>query len=174
MTYTLSSTWLSPQIATLSSNPTSSTAQLVIPANTLSFGIYQFTYQVYALVTSSNTLLSSNIESVFVEIVPTGLAVFALANGVSGVMIGYQQVFTLSPGLYSIDFDYLISPSILNYKFYCSTVMLNVTSSPNNNDDLMTFKMNSSLAMSANKTCFAANCNFFLNIRFTNSVTPTK
>ena len=166
LSYTLTSTWLSPQIATLSSNPTSSTAQLVIPANTLSFGTYEFTYQVNALVSSSNTLLSSNVPSVFVEIIPTGLAVFALANGVSGVMIGYQQAYTLSPGLYSIDFDYLISPNNLNFKFYCSTVMLNMPSSTKNNFDLMAFKMNSSLATSANNTCFSSTSNFLMNFCF--------
>jgi hypothetical protein len=146
----------------LSSNPTSSTAQLVVPANTLSFGIYEFTYQVNALVTLSNTLLSSNVPSIVVEIIPTGLAVFALANGVSGVLIGYQQAYTLSPGLYSIDFDYLISPSILNFKFYCSTVMLSMPSSTKNNLDLMAYKMNSSLAMSANSTCFASTSNYLI------------
>ena len=158
--YTLNSLWSSPQLATLSSNPTSTTAQLVIPANTLSYGIYEFTYQLNALVTSSNILLSSNVPIIYVEIVPTGLAVFALANGVSGIMIGYQQAYTLYPGLYSIDFDYIIAPSILNFTFFCSTVMLSTPSSASiNNYDLMAYKLNSSMVMSANHTCFAFNCN---------------
>ena len=163
MSYTFSSLWQSPQITTLSSNPTSSSAQLVIPANTLSYGVYEFIFQVTATITSSNIVLASNIQSVYIEIIPTGLAVFAIANGVSGFVIGYQQTYTLSPGLFTIDFDYIVSPSSLNFTFYCSTVMLNGLNSfstTSNSYDLMTYKMNTSLPMNSNQTCFPSNGNF--------------
>ena len=164
LSYTLTSIWLSPQISNLASISTSSLAQLVIPSNTLSYGIYEFTYQVIATITSTNVVLAANIQSTFVQIVPTGLAVFAIPNGVSGIMIGSLQSYVLSPGLYSIDFDNIIAPGTLIYKFYCQTMVLNIPNSvlTSNEYDLLSYKNNASLPMTSNQTCFSSNSNIIL------------
>ena len=141
----------------LSSNPTWQSTSLVIQAYTLAYGLYAFNFQTNVTITSGNVFLTNNITT-YVQIVPTGLAVFGLQNGVSGILIGTQQSFSLNPALYSLDLDNLIQPSSLQFKFYCfpiitgSGIVVNTTQ----NIDLMTYKNNSQLQMNWNTTCFSS------------------
>ena len=139
--------------------PTASASELVIPANTLPYGVYKFTYAVNVVL--SNGSILSNTASTFGRIVPTGFIVFALQNGIFRQLIGSQQSLDLNPGAYSIDPDNVISPSSLNYTFYCSTLNLSSTTPISLiNTDLLTYKQNSQLAMASNRTCFSSNCKY--------------
>ena len=160
LSYSQTNTWtLSridlPQVISLTDNPTSTTPELVMPANSLEYGLYQFTFQV-DIQTSSNAL--SNSIYTFIQIIPTGLAVFALQNGISSLLIGSKQAFVLNPAAYSVDLDNLVSPSSLQYKIFCNTINLNSSTQSNQvSTDLLTFKSNASLVMASNVTCFSSN-----------------
>ena len=160
--YTLTNAWQAsridaPQTVELTTNPTCLSSGLVIQPYTLAYGLYEFTFQV-SLTLSDGRILTS-MASTFVQIVPTGLAVYALQNGVANILVGSQQPLTLDPASYSVDLDYLIATSSLQYTFYCHT--LDVKS---NNllayslPDLLTYKLNSALAMASNQSCFDSNC----------------
>ncbi len=152
---------LSWQAISMSVYPTASSVELVIQANTLAYGLYRFKFQV-DITEKSNLLLSNNIET-FIQIIPTGLNVFAIRNGIKNQLIGYNQEFTLSPAEYSKDLDDLILPSSLSFKFYCRTLNLNnnFKSSQINLIDLMTtLKTVPSLPMNRTTTCFSSTSNF--------------
>ena len=173
--YILTYTWLASrmdiaQTIDLTTNPTSASSQLIISANSLAYGLYNFTFRVEVAMWDNSVL--SNSANTFVQIVPTGLAVYALRNGISSILIGSQQKLVLNPATYSIDLDDFISPSSLQYTFYCNTINLNLkTESPDEpdeyqieqmsiaaKDDLLAYKINPQLAMAANRTCFSSNC----------------
>jgi hypothetical protein len=146
----------------LYANPTWQSTSLVIQANTLAYGLYAFKFQTNVTIpkTISNIFLTNNIAT-YVQITPTGLAVYGLENGVLGLLIGSQQSFSLKPALYSLDLDLLIKPSSLQYKFYCFTIsqgsntIVNATQSV----DLFSYKNNSLFQMNSNSTCFSSNSN---------------
>ena len=143
----------------LSSNPSWQSSELAIQANSLSYGVYVFNFETNVTLSSNNTLLTNNL-STYVQIIPTGLAIYGLPNGVSGLLVGSLQSFSLKPALYSVDMDNLISPNSLIFKFYCSTIEANSVLSSNNNNvnmDLLTYKNNSLLQMTWNATCFSSN-----------------
>jgi len=149
----------------LSSNPTWQSTSLVIQAYTLSYGLYEFNFQTNATITKANNVvvaLTNNLAT-YVQIVPTGFAVFGLQNGVSGLLVGTQQSFSLKPALYSLDLDSLVQPSSLQYKFYCFTINQNSITTVNTSlsVDLFTYKNNSLLQMNSNATCFQTNSKFF-------------
>ena len=148
----------------LSSNPTWQSTSLVIQAYTLSYGLYEFNFQTNATITKANNVvvaLTNNLTT-YVQIIPTGFAVFGLQNGVSGLLVGTQQSFILKPALYSLDLDSLVQPSSLQYKFYCFTINKNSITSVNTSQsiDLFTYKNNSLLQVKSNATCFQSNSKF--------------
>ena len=159
LTYTQVNTWLLTRVdiqqtIDLTTNPTSTQSELVMQANTLAYGTYQFTYQVSISVQSMASFTSS--VSTCIQIVPTGLAIFALQNGISSLLIGYGQSQILSPPLYSFDFDALAIISSLTFKYYCS--VSSSSSSNLNKIDLATYKKNPSYStMNASQDCFSSN-----------------
>ena len=60
----------------LTSNPTFRSSELVMQSNTLEFGLYQFIFQID--VVSSKLYNVTNSASTFIQIIPTGLAIFGL------------------------------------------------------------------------------------------------
>jgi hypothetical protein len=161
LTYTQANKWTLRRIDILTSmdlttNPTSTQSELVIQANTLSYGTYEFTYQV-SINTQNMIPLTSSI-STYIQIMPTGLAVFALQNGISTLLIGFGQSQILNPSLYSFDFDMLAVMSGLKFKFYCVLSSLSTTHS--NQIDLATYKSNPFYSsMNASQACFTSNGN---------------
>jgi hypothetical protein len=143
------------QLKDLSANPTFASSEIVIESNTLEYGLYEFTIQVEIKVLSS--VLKSKV-STFVEIIPTGLVVFGLENGIQSISIGFSQALVLNPIKYSFDFDNMASISNLSFKFYCSPISnynyIGSSLSDTGDKDLATFKRNSSLKMSP---CFTSN-----------------
>ena len=132
-TYTINNKWSSSLIVNstyliktdLTSNPTWQSTSLVIQPNSLTYGLYAFNFQVnVTIVKATNIFLSNNITT-YAQINPTGLVVYGLQTGVSGLLVGTQQSFSLNPALYSLDLDSLVQPSSLQYKFYCFTINKN-------------------------------------------------
>jgi hypothetical protein len=76
-------------------------AELYIPPQTLSYGIYQLKLTVTMI--SSLNLISSS--SAYVQIIPSGISANLLQYGTSMITRGYQQNLTLDPGTFSVDLD---------------------------------------------------------------------
>ena len=149
-------------IIDLSANPTSILSELVIKENSLAYGLYKFQFQVMVTF-NGNSQISSNLAETYIQIIPTGLAVFAIENGVSSVLIGTKQSFALQPSVFSLDFDNIIQPSKLNFAFYCKTVNLsdpNSINTPASTIDLLSYKNNQALIMDRNLNCFGNNSNY--------------
>jgi hypothetical protein len=145
-----------PKIIDLTKNPTFQSSELVIQSNTLDFGVYEFIFKINVVSTDLNNV--SNTANTFIQIIPSGLAIFGLQNGISSQLVGSSQSFILNPGLYSLDLDYLLSMNKLNYTFYCNSINSNrINSSSKTTIDLATYKKNPQLAMQWNDTCFDSN-----------------
>jgi hypothetical protein len=84
----------------LSSNPTWQSTILVTQANSLAFGLYAFNFQTNVTITkTSNILFQTNNITTYVQIIPSGLAVYGLENGVSSLLIGTQTIIQLEASL---------------------------------------------------------------------------
>ena len=97
-TWTLNKTDTS-ELINLSNNPTHKKTELVVPAYTLLYGYYEFKFQVNMILINSGITLS-NTALTYIQIIPTGLAIFAIENGVSSQLIGAEQPFVLNPAEY--------------------------------------------------------------------------
>ena len=144
----------------LSSNPTSTSTELLIKENTLEYGLYSFKLKVIVYFNSNSNL--TNEDETFIEIIPTGIAIFGLENGVNSIVIGSQQSLNLSPGVYTKDMDEVITPDTLKYQFYCKTVSSSNINGVNSLIDLKTYKNDPSLVLFSNQTCFGFKCKYFL------------
>ena len=144
----------------LTSNPTSSSAELLIKENKLEFGLYHFHLQVIVIFNTNKNV--TNTDETFIEIIPTGLAVFALENGVSSTLIGSQQALTLSPSVFTKDMDEIITPDKLAFKFYCKTINPYSKNEISSSIDLATYKNNATLDFIRNQTCFGSKSELFL------------
>ena len=157
----LNETTLQPITAlNLASNPTSASSVLVIRENTLDYGLYLFSLEV-GVTYNTISFVASNVAQTFIQIIPTGLAVFAIQNGVSSVLIGSLQAFSLQPSIYTIDMDDIVTPDKLSFTYFCKTVNL---SDPNSvfysQNDLNAYKNNPNLVMSRNQTCFGVSSKY--------------
>ena len=154
-------------IINLSQNPTSQSSELVIKENTLGYGLYMFQFQV---VVSFNGMsqISSNVAVTYMQVIPTGLAVFSIANGVSYVLIGTNQLFSLQPSVYSVDLDNIVVPSQLTFAYYCKTVNLsdpNSMNAPASQFDLLSYKTNQAV-LNWNPDCFVnSSKKYFIKLR---------
>lgn len=107
----------------LGDNPTLTSETLVIRRNTLSYGLYRIVRYVEMEVEKGilkfiNTALSAE-QDTYIKIVPSGIAVFGLENGLDFIKIGFFQKLSLEPLKYSYDMDFLVKTSSLNFNFYC-------------------------------------------------------
>ena len=164
LTYSQANQWLLSRIdiqetIDLTMNPSSTTSELVMQSNSLAYGTYIFSFQVNLIVPSmSSGVTFTAMISTYVQIIPTGLVVFALRNGIANILIGYAQSQSLNPTEYSFDFDEQVSIKSLDFRFYCvslfnyQTVPLSMSSI-----DLATYKNNPSLSMNSSQTCFSSN-----------------
>jgi hypothetical protein len=138
----------------ISSNPTAKLYELVLPDNTLDYGLYKAIFTVNT--TSIEIFKFSSSNSTYFFIRPSGFYVFGIENGITSVLIGSDQRFYLNASNYSMDFDDVIDPSILNYKYYCQTIDSTNQSFGMQMIDLNTYKTNPSLLMNRNFTCFSS------------------
>jgi hypothetical protein len=137
----------------LTSNPTFQSSELVIQALSLNYGMY------FILVQANFSLIKTKFslnDWTYFEITPTGLIVNSLQTSPSHILIGSQQMITLDPALFTIDLDYLVSPSSLSFKFFCDKI--NISSAifdQNTSFDLFSFKNKPQPNIFA--TCFNSN-----------------
>jgi hypothetical protein len=99
-------------------------------ANTLIYGIYRFSYLSVMNVLNPDKSINVTLNStmnVYVQINPTGLAVFGLPGRIGAMTLGYLQVLTIMPRTYSYDLDDYVPMSNLTFKFYCRTIVGGVT-----------------------------------------------
>ena len=138
----------------LTANPTSTASQLVIPAYTLPYGVYGVQIRANLIANASYNTFYSTATS-YVHILPTGLVINALQNGVSSQLVGSNQAFVLDPASFSLDLDYLLTNmSSLSFAFFCTIISANTVSSSQN---LLACKTNpSSCTFLANQTCFSS------------------
>jgi hypothetical protein len=138
----------------VSANPTYELPEIVIRSNTLDYGLYEFTVHVEIQLMS---YVFKNEQSTYVEIIPTGLVVYGIENGVQSILIGYRQTLTLNPVEYSFDFDNLAAIKNFTFKFFCSPSSkynYSISSLVSASDiDLATYKRNSSLQINS---CFTS------------------
>ena len=151
----------------LSANPSLQSSTLVIQSNSLAYGLYKFTIQVDTVTSLYGTF--TNTAQTYTQIIPTGLAVFGIANGISSQLIGSTQPFVLNPVAYSFDMDNLVVLSSLQFDFYCQTINVNqstlLASSQLAMPSLKAYTTNSSLVLAKNVTCFGTlGISIFLNL----------
>ena len=132
-------------------------SELYIPENTLTYGLYEVIYEVNVTMTVDPYINFTNFRYNYFKIVPSGIAINGIENGVTSLFIGSNQEFHLTPTNYSYDLDELADLSSLNYKYYCRTIDLTSILIDNSTmTDLGTYKTNAGLAMNANKNCFSS------------------
>ena len=139
----------------LANNPTFTLSELVLRENTLDYGLFKAVHEINTTC-SVFTFFSRN--ETFFRIRPSGLFVFGIQNAVTSILIGSDQRFYLNASNYSIDYDEIINPADLNYRYYCKTLDLTNQSYEMQIIDLYSFQANSSLVMNRNKTCFSSSC----------------
>jgi hypothetical protein len=105
----------------ISSNPTSNSSNLTLIANSLSYGLKKLTFSIN--ITISNPLEYKNSQvTTYFRVIPTGINVYGLRNGIRELTVGRLQDAELRPADYSVDPDLLTSPASLSFKFYCKLV----------------------------------------------------
>ncbi len=107
-----------------SGNPTKSSNEMSFSGNVLSYGTYMFIYT--ATYTYQDIVLGSTSHSAsitgYVQVIPSGIAVFGFPSGVQQMLFGCTQPIAINPGSNSIDFDNLANLASLNFNFYCRRV----------------------------------------------------
>ena len=141
----------------ISNNPSTNLSELFIEQNTLAYGLYEVKYEVnVSMAPFTHTNFTSYAYS-YVKVVPTGLAINAIENGITSLIIGSNQELYLTPTSFSHDLDELTDFSSLDYKYYCRTIDLNSNLIDNSTlIDLYAFKINASLSIDANRNCFSS------------------
>ena len=110
----------------LSKNPTATSNNFVIDAFTLEYGLYEFVFQLKGTWGGIEKVYSQN---TYHKIIPSGLVIFGLKNGVSCSEIGSKQILSFNPIKYSFDYDNVASMLNLKFDFYCRKVYKNQTHS---------------------------------------------
>jgi hypothetical protein len=104
----------------MDANPTRTSSSLLIFDSFLSYGRYAMVIQVNTTISETTKFL--NEKKTFIEILPSGMDVAALPGGITEVSVGYKQDIHFKPAVHSKDYDNIISPSQLNYTFYCQVI----------------------------------------------------
>jgi hypothetical protein len=139
------------QSVDISNNPTINTAELVFTGNNLLYGVYRLMYEVTVLFNQGVDKVNNTVDS-YIEIIPSGFVVISLPGGLNRISIGTNQVLSLNPANYSYDLDDILSPSSMNFSFYCR-VDNNGSIFHNFSTDLFAFK-SQNLPMNSNQHCF--------------------
>lgn len=109
-------------------NPTIYSQNLVIRSNTLNFKRYKI---IFFLTMKLDTGYLQSIQNEFttalklyINVIPSGIQVFGLQNGIDYIIIGKSQSVTLNPSKFSFDMDDLVPSTSLKFKIYCRLVGL--------------------------------------------------
>lgn len=104
-------------------NPSYDFEEFSILENTLEYGLFRIIFEVSGTGHSFNKIKSFYSRAhTYLKVVPTGLIVFAMRNGINSALIGYNQSIKFEPIKYSRDPDELSNMTKLEYKFYCRVV----------------------------------------------------
>jgi hypothetical protein len=139
------------QTVDISNNPTINTAELVFTGNNLQYGVYRLIYEVTVLFNQGVDKVNNTVDS-YIRIIPSNFIVISIPGGLNRISIGTNQEFSLNPANYSYDLDDILSPSSMNFSFYCR-VDNNGIILKNFSTDLFTFK-SQNLPMNSNEDCF--------------------
>ena len=85
------------KVVDLSNNPSTSSSELYIPENTLTYGLYEVIYEVNVTMTVDPYINFTSSGYSYFKIVPTGLAINGIENGITSLFIGSNQEFYLTP-----------------------------------------------------------------------------
>jgi hypothetical protein len=172
--YTISYAWTMVNLATgVSTDMTINqgysgynTGILVISPNTLSYGTFKFTYTVTLSYTANGGGSFTQSAITYVTIVPTGLNVFGLTNGILQQSYGSAQAITVDAGANTIDLDSVVNLASLNYTFYCQRVPTGQSGVLffSNNNPITILSSNMFQVQSSFGSCF--NCKFKNNQTF--------
>jgi hypothetical protein len=134
--------------------------------NTLTYGLFQISFQMNASLSGSENVVSSQKAVTYLSVSPTGIIVSATPNAVGSLVLGSKQSLVLTPRSYSMDMDSLANISALNFTFYCMRVSRNVSLtnflSTTNATNLASLVRNSSYFQS-NTSCFNSSCNYLIS-----------
>ena len=118
-----------PETVIFEDNPTIQSSEVVLTGGTLEYGLYKLTHNTEVLVTVNGR---PDIPSHFIgtdysylRVIPSGITVFGLQNGIDYTLIGRNQGLELNAPLYSFDMDDLIKTSSLKFEYFCSIKRLN-------------------------------------------------
>ncbi|CAF0988120.1 unnamed protein product, partial [Brachionus calyciflorus] len=102
-------------------NPTLNTSQIILPSNFLEYGVYKLVHKIRITILTGGIydVSKESLLETYIEIVPGGVAVFSLENGLDYLKIGKNQSLELNPLKYAYDMDKLTDTSLLDFKFYC-------------------------------------------------------
>jgi hypothetical protein len=106
---------------TFDTNPTRVMTQVTLIENTFAFGLYKLSFYANLFVQNISLTFQEEINT-FIQIVPSGINVYGLQNGLNQISIGRSQAFSLMPIDYSYDLDYVVNISSLDFKFYCKVM----------------------------------------------------
>lgn len=118
------------------------------------YGLYYVALTPLMNITTPVSYLYQSIPptQVYVQVIPSGINISALANFSQSATVPRYQNYTVNPPAYSIDLDSYINVSSIVYVFYCQQVSnssgLTFYLNSSNNTDLLTAKTNQTLASS--------------------------
>ena len=146
----------------LTNNPSASSAQLVLPSNSLSYGIYAIKYTATLNVITANPSVHTSSLTVYVKVLPAGIVVRGLSNGVQSTTIGNSQSISIEPAIFSYDLDSTANIKTLPYKFYCRQVNSGVYGSYPTyaNLTMMDLRTQKEGAFAYSEGCFTASSKF--------------
>jgi hypothetical protein len=81
-----------------SSNPTRTISEIVFDSNTLTYGTYMFTFTStynYINIRTNQLELRTGVLTTYIEVIPSGIAVFGWANGISYSLFGAMQSISI-------------------------------------------------------------------------------
>lgn len=118
----------------LPNNPSVFTYKLIIKSNTLDYGLYKFKLEIELEI---NTIkkYETFIET-HIKIIPGGIALFSLENGLDFIRIGTEQglIFNTLEHAYDMDFKINIR-ELKNINFYCFKMDINLLNNDFKIDD---------------------------------------
>lgn len=146
--YTMKSYWSIenvtniPETVLFKDNPTIQTSEVALSGGSLEYGLYKFTSTAEVIVTvNGRPDIPSHFigtDYTYLRVIPSGITVFGLQNGIDYTLIGRNQGLELNAPLYSFDMDDIIQTSSLKFEYFCSIKRLN--GSIMNKTDLLTLK----------------------------------
>ena len=151
----------------ISDNASIKQSELVMPPLALDYGVYQFIYQVILTANDSGVFKSTEPYqlSTFVEIITTGIAVYALPANMRKIARGLEETIVLDPKKYSFDRDLYVDASKLTYVHYCRVIENDISFVESQNLTYLSENpsLNASLGFDPSRVCFNSTSAFSID-----------